>query len=193
MPLVIALEDADDFKIRAIVYQGQMQNPPPHYKDQNRQVFRGVVWNVLEGRDVTKLIQDMLYLSQDVTGVLCPGNMGYVDFPDELSVSEAVEVIYADLIRNQFRKPVLYPNDSEVFIYLQRKDRTWVLTNRITHRLCRVKTLQSLKAPRWIIKYEQILTLWTRTGQERPDLVEKYVDPILGIGSITVPDFERKN
>jgi hypothetical protein len=56
------------------------------------------------------------------------------------------------------------------------------------NRFNRLRTLRTVGAPRWIIKHEQVKLVEARRGGHRFDLLEKYVRPILGQGSITVPE-----
>jgi len=56
------------------------------------------------------------------------------------------------------------------------------------NRLARLQTLRLYGAPRWIVKNEQVKLVEIRSQRERYDLMEKYVRPIMGQGSITVPD-----
>lgn len=73
-------------------------------------------------------------------------------------------------------------------ITLRKKDGTNIEVVKVHYRLLRLKRLRELGAPRWIIKYEQVLCLWNRRGKYREDLFKKYVEPLMGQGSVTILD-----
>jgi hypothetical protein len=63
----------------------------------------------------------------------------------------------------------------------------------VQNRLRRLRVLRSVKAPEWIIRSEQVFLLSHRYDRNKCfDLMEKRVRPIMGQGSITVPDGEGK-
>ena len=60
-------------------------------------------------------------------------------------------------------------------------------------RLARLRTLRSFGAPRWLIKNEQVRMITEKrklSVMAYSALFDKYVAPIMGHGSITVPDGE---
>jgi hypothetical protein len=63
--------------------------------------------------------------------------------------------------------------------------------NKITvkDRLRRLRRLREYGAPKWLIKYEQILLIEERYGlRKTEELIEKHVQKIMGYGSFTIPD-----
>jgi hypothetical protein len=61
--------------------------------------------------------------------------------------------------------------------------------NTVKDRLRRLRRLRQLGAPKWIIKYEQVVLLEERYGiRKTEELIERHVRKIMGQGSITIPD-----
>jgi len=174
---VIRLEMGTENRIRAVVLKGEV-----------KEKFQGYVWTIIEDTDPRQAIEYALICAngsgfEEVSAILLPNSTIIV--PEFVSLSECLEVVYADLI---FQQTHGHPVNDDNTVYLKRKDGCWVATRRVTFRLRRLRKLKQLGAPRWITKYEQILCIWNRTGIMREDLIQKYVEPYMGIGSITVPD-----
>jgi len=187
---VIKLDLASENKIRATVLKGEMQKQLdiriPIGKSPEK--FHGYIWTIIEGDNHIDVIETAIICAngigeEEVSAVLLPDYT--IARPDCISLVECLEIVYAEVIYQQTNG---HPVNNDMTVHLERKDGAWLAVNRVTYRLRRIRKLKDLNAPKWIIKYEQVLCIWNRTGRYREDLVQKYVAPIMGQDSITVPD-----